>query len=155
MNPEILNQLKDIHEPMPPSSWPLAIGYYIVFAVIAMVVGMVLYFFLGKKSRRLKKTVLLELSDIESAFVNDADTARLQASVAALLRRMVFTKQKDVSRAIELCQIEHALFRVFTNRDKTKTIIELIEKDRYRSMPDIDGSVLLNLVREQIKQCRI
>lgn len=157
MNEDILQQLRDIHWPAPPSIWPLAMGYYVVLAAVTIVALVLLYYFIwGRVRLQQKRSILRELSHIETSYENDPDVAHLQASVSALLRRIIFLKDpKNAERSIDLVCADGVLAKIFSDRKKTEHLVTLLSKDRFHKAPDVDGALLLKLTREQIKRCRI
>jgi hypothetical protein len=157
VNKEILSQLRDIHWSTPATIWPLAFGYYVVLIPLILCAIAMLYFFVFKqKSRRLKKEIMHEFLIIESCFAQDSDVANLQCSLNALLRRIVFLKRpEEFERSSDLDRMNSTLIDIFPRRKMTAQLIELLKKDRFHKDPDVDGMLLLNLVREQIKRCRI
>lgn len=157
MNEDVLNQLRDIHMPTPPSVWPFAIGYYVIILLFCIAaVSVIYYYFIGRKSRRLKKEIWQELNAIESRFIADHDNAALQSSATALLKRLVFFRnRRELNRASELDDFAGALVDILPNRAKTHELIELLKKDRFSKNPKVDGRLLLTLLREQVRRCRI
>lgn len=157
VNQEILKELRDIHWPEPPAIWPFAFGYYVVLALLILAALATIYFFLwGRTRQKLRKAIMGELNLMETAFVSDGDTARLQTAIGALLRRMVFLRNPDdLSRASDLDQMAPTLMKILPNAKKTTQLIEYLKRDRFKRSPSIDGVLLVNLVREQIKRCRI
>lgn len=126
--------------------------------ILAIVLALsILYFIIwGKRRLRFKRSILKEVMAIEESYAHDQDVARLQASVSALLRRIVFLKnQKNLKRAVSLDQANPSLIEIFPDQKRTETLISLLTKDRFHKAPDVDGAFLLKLVREQIKRCRI
>lgn len=157
MNTDVLKDLRDIHMPEAPSVWPLAIGYYVVLVLLGIAVVAILYYVLiERKNRRLKKEIWQELNALDARYQSDGDNAAVQAGATALLKRLVFLKnRRELSRASDLDDLMEALNEMFPNQEKTAQLIALIKKDRFSKQPDIDGALLLTMLREQIKRCRI
>lgn len=156
MNEEILKELRDIHWPPPPSWWPLAWGYYVAIVAACLLIAFLVYFFLViKKRMRVRKTILRELSEIEFSYRENGDVALLQASIAGLLRRILVYSSKDYNPASKLEDARQPLLKLFRDHKKLVNLVELLKKDRFHKSPNIDGSSLIKLVREQLKKCRI
>jgi hypothetical protein len=156
MNEEILSQLKDIHWPKPPSIWPLALGYYVViFLGLVILAFLGYFFFVVRKRLKFRRIILSELSLIELAYIKSPDAARVQASICALLRRILFYKSKNLSPSFDLLEAQETLLNLFPDREKLGNLITLLNKDRFHKSPDVDGLLLIKLVREQFKKCRI
>ncbi|HXW53585.1 MAG TPA: DUF4381 domain-containing protein [Myxococcota bacterium] len=157
MNEEILSQLKDIHWPKPPPFWPLAIGYYgaFILALILLASG-VFFAWRWQKRQKIRRAITQEFLLIRKNFADDLDVARLQASISALLRRIIFHKsQSGHAKNADLKALATPLEKIFPNREKNDLIIDLVETDRFMKSPRVDGEHLLKLVGEQLKRCRI
>lgn len=155
MQQDPLSQLRDIHWPDPIGFWPLAFGYYVVLLLLIMLSCLVIYFLWGKKNRQVKKALWQEFLHIEQQYAQERDVAMLQASISALLKRMVFFKHGDkFKKSSDLLAMSEALKNMMPAK-KTTELLELLAKDRFYKAPSIDGNLLLNLAREQIKRCRI
>ncbi len=152
---ELMVQLKDIHLASPPLWWPPAFGYYLaVFAALIIIaLGVLVYRHLRRA--RMSKTLLRELIAIEEEFSATKDSAKLQASLSALFRRLAFSVDETLSRAIDLDETLPTLSRISPDENRMHVIIDLLKVDRYRKHPAVDGALLISLAREQLKRCRI
>lgn len=156
VNDDPLSELRDIHWPKPIGIWPLAIGYYLTIIILLLVIfGLVYYFLVGRRRRRLRNGIRQELSLIEDQFLNNGDVAMVQAMISALLKRLVFFKYGDMfQKSSELSSMTGAINKILPG-NKTKKLLELLSQERFQKFPAVDGKLLLNLAREQIKRCRI
>jgi len=154
---EILSQLRDIHWPAPVSMWPFALGVYGLLFFVLVLLVLVVFFVVSRIRRRtILNALLTEFSLIQTKFEDDLDAAALQASLSALLKRIIIHKNPTtLHRAFNLNEQKGALERTFPSAKRTAQIIELLEKDRYAKAPNVDGAYLLELVHEQLKRCRI
>lgn len=152
---EVLTQLRDIHGASPPSWWPPAPGYYmILFALLVFAVCGIVG--LRMRSRlRLRKAILFELKAIEDDFYHHNNVGSLQASLSALFRRIAHLKARGDMRFLDLDEAAHILLGMMPNQEETRSIIDLLKTDRYHKAPQVDGTLLISLSREQIKRCRI
>jgi hypothetical protein len=86
MNEQTLN-LRDIHLPEPISWWPLAPGWWILFACVIFIA---LTLFMAKKiyqGRQLKRDIFSELEKIKLQYEKTQNKSQLAKSLSILLRR--------------------------------------------------------------------
>ncbi len=86
LNPQILN-LRDIHLPEPISWWPMAPGWWMIFASILLIIIVV---FISRKiyiSKQLKRDIKHELENIKQQFQQTQNKSQLAKSLSILLRR--------------------------------------------------------------------
>ncbi|MFA6303414.1 MAG: DUF4381 domain-containing protein [Legionella sp.] len=98
--PNQLAQLKDIHLPTPISWWPLAPGWYLVMAlVVLLVVWIVSALYKRARDARPKKQALALLAKYQAHYNKNADTQVSSARVSELLRRvaLVYFPRADVA----------------------------------------------------------
>ena len=72
--PQLLEQLRDVHLPEPVSWWPLAPGYWIVLALVVVVLGMLAYWLRHqpkRKTQHLKQAALREMAQLYSTWQED------------------------------------------------------------------------------------
>lgn len=147
MNEQILDQLKDIHLPPEPSWWPLAWGYYVVFVIVAAIVVLGIFLFkIYRKRLTIKKSIARELSQIEQRFLAEGDLARLQTELSWLIRRVARLKAKSSTAAILDSKTSSVL--LFGQKQEAARLVELLEKDRFKAHPEVDGHELLHIVKE-------
>ena len=94
MNEQTLN-LRDIHLPEPISWWPLAPGWWILFACV---IFMILILFIARKiyrHRQLKRDITAELEKIKQQFEKTQNKSQLAKSLSILLRRANITYNPD------------------------------------------------------------
>ena len=73
--PDWLAQLAPAHAPPPVGWWPLALGWWVLLAIlIAAAVGICMWY--RSQPRRLRSTGLRELTQLEATTVGDAALAR-------------------------------------------------------------------------------
>lgn len=86
LNTQILN-LRDIHLPEPISWWPIAPGWWIIFASILFIIVVI---FISRKiyiSKQLKRDIKHELENIKQQFQQTQNKSQLAKSLSILLRR--------------------------------------------------------------------
>jgi hypothetical protein len=104
MNPD-LSQLRDIHLPDPVSWWPLAPGWWGLFALLMLLSGICVWFYKRFQSNRWREHALIECRTIKNLLgdesipelassVSSLRSAQRQAAqqVSALLRRVAITR---------------------------------------------------------------
>lgn len=88
MDPQQLLQLKDIHLPSNPSIWPLALGWWLLLAVL-LAFTVWLFFAIRKylRVKKYKRTLFNELTKLEGK-LKDSPDKNLIAETNVLLRRI-------------------------------------------------------------------
>ncbi len=89
INSQDLAQLHDIHLPKPISWWPLAPGWFLLIAIVAMLC-LIGSFLLSRwwSNRRPKKEALRELKATFREYQQDHNSQQSSAKVSELLRRV-------------------------------------------------------------------
>lgn len=90
MNEQTLD-LRDIHLPEPISWWPLAPGWWLLFAAIILII--VFAYILRKiyLGKQLKREIAAELENIKKYFSETGNRSQLAKSLSVLLRRASIT----------------------------------------------------------------
>ncbi len=86
--------LRDIHLPDPINWWPLAWGWWVLFAII-LLIGVALIRSCVRPT--LRKEALKSLHAIEKAFEESENGAQCVADLSALFRRVVLSQKKRAS----------------------------------------------------------
>ncbi len=88
MNDTLLQQLPDIALPPAIGIWPLAVGWYVVIAVLFIfLVVAVCYYIQRARQLRPRKIILQKLSELQLRYARESDAVALAAEVSALLRK--------------------------------------------------------------------
>lgn len=90
MNEPALN-LRDIHLPEPVSWWPLAPGWWILFAITLIIILAGYIAIKIYRSRQLRRDISSELEQIKLQFDNSQNKSQLAKSLSVLLRRANLT----------------------------------------------------------------
>ena len=91
MNP--LSQLRDIHLPMPVAWWPLAPGWYVVLALLLiLLLGCGYAYFRKYKRRCWQRSIFAELARIQSHYQQTVDGRKSIAALSVFLRRAALLK---------------------------------------------------------------
>ena len=103
LNPEALNPqaltLRDIHLPEPISWWPIAPGWWIIFASLFLLIVVI---FIAKRmyiSKQLKRDIKAELKNIKQQFQQTQNKPQLAKALSVLLRRasMSYYPKTDIA----------------------------------------------------------
>jgi hypothetical protein len=149
---ELIHRLKSNHWPPPPSFWPPAWGWVLLFLLIGLFVFFYLFFI---KKSKLQKEVRKNLLDIEQQYLLIKDVSCLRSRVAALLRRILYQKNSNLRKDLSLTELLPYVQKILPKNKDTERLILLIEKDRFKKGSEIDAKELLNLSKKQIKKCRL
>ena len=89
--PDLLQQLRDIHEPIAPGWWPLAYGWWIVLAIIAFLLACVAWYSFRKYSEFAPYRTLRRLSRkaVASHSVQTLTDIQFQDHVNQLFKRLM------------------------------------------------------------------
>ena len=150
MNPNDL-PLRDIHLPESVSWWPLATGWWLLFALLALVFISLWMIRKIKSRRRLRKEALGELREIEDRFNEHQNFQQLASEVSILLRRIAISRfpRTDVAGLNGKAWIDflNRQANVF-NVEVSNTVIEA----PYQKECNFNGSLLITASRVWIQQ---
>lgn len=90
VNPEL--PLRDIHLPDPVNWWPLAIGWWLVLALLVLLPIIIWTIAKFRARRQLRKQALAELTNIETHFDQHQNKQQLVTEVSVLLRRICISR---------------------------------------------------------------
>lgn len=91
--PDPLAQLKDIHMPPPPESWPPAPGWFILTALAVIVlVALAWWLFRRWKRNRYRREAMRELESLLAQYHRTEHGAAYLEGYAALLKRIALTR---------------------------------------------------------------
>ena len=86
---QLLQQLRDIHEPAAIGWWPFAIGWWILIAlVVSAIVCLAIWRYLAWKQNAYRRQAILEAEQCYRQFESDADSSTYLETISALLRRV-------------------------------------------------------------------
>lgn len=149
MNP--LDQLRDIHLPDAIQWWPLAIGWWIVAALLlASIVGFWTMRNKNKKQRLLMNHAMDSLEQLEAD--TELNTEEWLQSLSALLRRIVINLH---GRKATAGLVGEPWLEYLDSHAKSKNFTEgegrLLATQPYQAMSKYDRKVLSGLVRNWVK----
>jgi hypothetical protein len=144
MQPNYLEELKDIHMPPPPGLLPLSFNLNMVIAAILIIFIYILFiYFKNKKRRKIKKEALLNFNTIKNNFLRSNNNAELQNDLSILIKRIIASSKNNKN-----------IFKIF-NKELYLALEKELQIDRFKKEPNINGQKLLELSSELIKKCRI
>lgn len=85
--------LKDIHLPDAISWWPLAIGWWLLLGSVLCLIAFVYLIVRYNKKPCLKKTAIIELTRIQSAFEQSENSVQCVSDLSLMLRKIVISKK--------------------------------------------------------------
>ena len=89
MQPDVSNiPLRDIHLPDPVSWWPPALGWWLLFALIAFSVALIFWLKRRRKLSKFRNASLAELDAIYKTYQMQYDAKRFARELSVLLRRV-------------------------------------------------------------------
>ncbi|MDQ6950334.1 MAG: DUF4381 domain-containing protein [Mariprofundales bacterium] len=99
-----LAQLRDIHLPDAVSWWPPALGWWLLFGLVLLLVALFFYWRLriqpGLRARRqLQQQLDSELSQISASYEKDSNAIAVCSQLSALMRRVALHCFSDVQAA--------------------------------------------------------
>jgi hypothetical protein len=80
--------LRDIHLPDPVSWWPLAPGWWVLLALLSIIVGFAFYMYRRYQRAALQRSAQHALRDIAAQWQKSADPQALARELSILLRRL-------------------------------------------------------------------
>ena len=90
VNPEL--PLRDIHLPEAVSWWPLAMGWWLLLALIILLPLLIWGVRKLRARRQLRKQALAELASIETSFGQHQNSQQLVSELSILLRRVCVSR---------------------------------------------------------------
>jgi len=149
MNP--LDQLRDIHLPDAVEWWPLAIGWWIVAALLlASIVALFAWRNKNKKQRILVSHAMDSLQQLEAD--TELNTEEWLQSLSALLRRIVINLHgRKATAGLVGDQWLEYLDRHAKNKNFSEGEGRLLATQPYQAVSSYDRKALSGLVRNWVK----
>ncbi|VAW66238.1 hypothetical protein MNBD_GAMMA09-3465 [hydrothermal vent metagenome] len=149
--------LHDIHLPAAVSSWPPAIGWWLL-PLIALLLGLVIYKLIQLKKQYkpapdYKKIALQEIKTLEKEFKNNPASIELLRSISSLLRRIALSylpRQSIASLTGE--QWVEQLNRLAGETVFTPELATLLVNAPYQANAQFNQNELLDTCKQWIKQ---
>ena len=91
MDSNILSQLRDLHEPLPPDSWPPTIGWWLALVLVIIVTSFGINWWRARRAKFLPyKIAIQEASELKNNLLNNHTNEKNYVnSINELLKRLV------------------------------------------------------------------
>ncbi len=148
--------LRDLHLPEAVSWWPLAPGWWVLLAVAAIALGVVLrHAWRQWRFNAPRRHALAELQQVEADYLQNRDPVRLAQRVSELLRRamLAYAPRKEVAGLIGddwLQWLDEGLPVPYFHTDGGKSLLQLPYRNPADDFAGIDIDALLSAVRLRI-----
>jgi hypothetical protein len=153
MNPDLLQQLRDIHQPLAPSWFPPAPGWWLV-ALMLFGVGYAVFRAVQRHRRRLRpyRATRLHFANLQLRYLSgELDDRQVVDASNELLKRLLVRVENHpgAAQATGLDWLE-LLAKRFDEPDFLTARAALIGNDRFQRTIDGDVRGLLNLLESVI-----
>ncbi|HET7563034.1 MAG TPA: DUF4381 family protein [Rhodanobacteraceae bacterium] len=136
--------LRDIHLP-PAAWWPPAPGWWILAASV-VVLTVVTVWWLWRRSRTdVAQLVQREITQLESAFARNQDTAALAAGASRLLRRVA--RRVEPAAAVAGGDAWREFLHRHAPDEQGAAVLEALATTSFQRQPRIDAVKLLDALR--------
>jgi hypothetical protein len=150
---DALSNLKDIHLPPPIGFWPPAYGWFIITALILMLVVVALKrYMLYRKKRHLKQEALSRIEAIRQQSLQNSNMAESAADISILLKQIALMRYPRVDVAA-ITQEQWLLFLNTHPGDVDFTPVKsLLLEAPYQAEATGDINTLIKLATHWIKR---
>ena len=141
--------LRDLHLPEPVSWWPLALGWWFVIAVAAVVLIWLLRRAFNKwRSNAPRRFAVRELDSIENDYLQHRNTVLMAQKVSELLRRsmLAYAPRDEVAGLTGeswLQWLDQGLPVPYFHTEGGKSLLQLPYRDPGSDVSDVDINALL------------
>ncbi len=149
--------LRDLHMPEPISWWPLAAGWWVILAVVLLLLSWLGYRALQRyRFNAAQRYALRTLDSIESEFKANGNAVSLGKSISSLLRRamLAYAPRHEIAGltgADWLTWLDRDLPVPYFQTDGGKTLLELPYRDPNADLSHIDTGALLSAARLRLE----
>ncbi len=155
MNPAAreLLQLRDVHTPPAPPSWPPAPGWWLLGLLLLALLGWVAFRVTRYWLRRRRRRLILQALERVAAGFDPEHPSRFLAELSALLRRVAIGRYSR-RRVAPLTGRAWLAFLDETGGDGafSNGVGQIIEAGPYRELEELDPKPLLELARHWIEK---
>lgn len=155
MDPEQI-PLRDLHLPEAIGWWPLAPGWWVLIALLAIVLGFVLRAWLRVRARgAARRYALRELNAIERQYADNKNPVQFGANLSELLRRtmLAYAPRHDVAGLTGdawLAWLDEGLAQPVFSSGPGRQIVELPYRNPDEALNVSDVDRLLAAVRHRV-----
>ena len=140
--------LRPIHFPDPIGWWPPALGWWVLGALMVVIIGILMLWYFKRQSNKQRLAVqqaLKELDAIERQYQNDK--RQLVQAISALLRRVAM-QQYGRTQTAGLAGADWAEFLQRAGRQKMSAeLATALSEMPYRPVEDVNSAQLIQQVR--------
>lgn len=139
---QLAEQLRDVHLPDTVSWWPLAIGWWVVFAIVVLATVLLAIFIIRKwQANRYRKTALSELADAHTLWRTHNDTGLYLSSVNDILKKVMLSlgQSSDISKSGS-SWIE--ILNKFAKRPLSDASQQALAFECYAAEPEVDADAV-------------
>lgn len=136
--------LRDIHLP-PAAWWPLAPGWWIVAALVLLLIGCAAWLLWRHARRRTRRAALREVDALATAYARDGDDVRLADGASRLLRRVA--RVVDAGAASLAGDAWRGFVLQYARDPATREPLERLLEARFVASPSLEGPALLRALR--------
>ena len=155
MNADLLNQLHDIHTPLPPPFWPPALGWWIIAGLLILLFTSAVWWWYRHYylSQAFKRIALKELTQLREDYQHNNDSTQLVMALSILLRRVALVKypRSQVANLIGMAWLQF-LDKTGKTQDFTNGQGQVLRTAPYQKSTLIEANDLFRLVTTWIKQ---
>jgi len=152
---DLLNQLLDIHPPIPVSFWPPAPGWWIVAVFLTLFSGIV-----GWRYRRyylsqsFKRIAIQKLKQLHKNYQHNHNSTQLVIELSILLRRVALAKfpRRQVAGLIGTAWLQFLDEKMGNTKEFTEGQGQVLRTAPYQKSSHIDIKTLLNLATVWIEK---
>ena len=148
--------LRDLHLPDAIGWWPLAPGWWLVLAIVAAVLGYILWRLYKRwQFNAPRRFALRELARYEAAFLEHRDPVTLGKQVSELLRRgmLAYAPRDEVAGLTGeawLAWLDNGMPVPYFHTEGGKSLLNLPYRDPEGDLSDVDINALLSAVRMRL-----
>jgi len=149
----LINQLRDLHFPEPPSIWPLAYGWNMTMLLITIVLGYILYKIVKKWIRFRAKRIAIKKIDILKSNASTESNVIQIATLSILLRRvgLAYFNREKIAGLTGINWLEF-LDETGDTDEFTKGVGKLLITAPYQKHVNHDLSELMDIVKHWVEK---
>ena len=153
MNPQNpLAQLRDVHAPDSISWFPMAMGWWIVLAlVLGTMLGLMWLVVRGYKASEYKRDAQKELEKIKQEYVAHKDNIALAFNVSRLLRRVALYRLPRHQVASKVSKdFAEILLQLSTEKQAAKALASALGENLFSETPALEAEQIIRAAKTWI-----
>lgn len=147
---DMLKQLRDIHMPDPVSLWPLTPGWYVLAALVLMLLSLLVYGILQyRKRHQSQRYVLTQLDKLQQQHQAGISEGEVLSELSTLMRRFVLAHYPRE----KVAHLQGEAWVKFLRQDNPQlSQINHLKDQPYRQQPNCQLDQLIHECRLCLKQ---